>query len=70
MRIRKQLLAGMLAGLLALAGTACQVDDFEGDPLQDDPLNEGLEQDDTFGNGTGDETFDDGSGDDGMSDDT
>jgi hypothetical protein len=36
MQTRKTLVAGTLAAFLALAGVACEAEDFEGDPLEDD----------------------------------
>ena len=46
MRTRNRVLAGLLAAFLALAGLACEVEDFEGDPLEDDPMQEdGFEDD-------------------------
>lgn len=42
MQPRRRLLAGILAALLAFAGLACETEDFEGDPLQDDaPVEDG-----------------------------
>lgn len=50
--MRRQLLAATLTALLALGATACQVEEFEGDPLQDDPMDEGLENPTTTGDNT------------------
>lgn len=53
MRMRRQLLAAMLAGLMALAGTACQVEEFEGDPLQEEaPVEDGFQDPSSTGDDT------------------
>jgi hypothetical protein len=38
MRTRRSLVAAFAACLLALTATACEMQEFEGDPLMDDPL--------------------------------
>lgn len=42
--LRARGFAALLALLLALAASACQVEEFEGDPLVEDPLHEGYEE--------------------------
>ena len=64
MKTRSKLLAGLLAAFLAFASLACEVEDgFEGDPLEDDTM-----QDDGFDDGV-DDGLDDGVEDD-WDDDT
>jgi hypothetical protein len=52
MDTRSKLLAGLLAAFFAFGAVACEVEDFEGDPLEDDPM---LEEE-----GEGDAWEDDG----------
>lgn len=44
MRFRGRVLVWSLTGALALASAACQVEEFDGDPLEADPLHEGYEE--------------------------
>ena len=55
MHTRSKLLAGILSALLALSAMACTVEDFEGDPLEDDPLLEDGGVDDGFDDGFDDD---------------
>jgi hypothetical protein len=50
MSTRNRLLAGVLAAFLALAGLACEVEDFEGDPLEEDGM-----EDDTWDEDNGED---------------
>lgn len=54
MKTRSKFLAAILSAFLAFAGLACTAEDFDGDPLQDDPMME----DDGFDDGF-DDDFDD-----------
>ena len=44
MKLRSKLLTGLLAVFFALAGLACEVEDFEGEPLEED-IEEDFEED-------------------------